>query len=1124
MHLSAIARSVSCMNGTTRKIIWVMNLTAVLLLTASLQLAARTHGQTVTLKLRDAPMKEVFRQIQKQTGLDVLIDEALLKKAGRVTLDVRNMEVNDVLDLCLKNEPLSYKIIDGRIVVKQKPPSTGYLYPSAEALAKADIDVSGRVTDADGNPLEAATIKVKGTNIVTTTNSNGEFQLAGISENATLEISYVGYETYTVAVNNKTNIAASLKIKPESLNEVIINKGYYTEKQKYSVGNVMHIDSKVIEQQPVQNPILALHGRVPGLFITQQSGVANGDVKFRIQGQNSIAEARNEPLVVIDGVPIPAQFGGTSVNGPINNGGTPLSYINPADIESIDILKDADATAIYGSRAANGAILITTKKGKVGKTKVNINLQQGWGKVTRKVNMLNSRQYLDMRYEAYRNDGISLSSLTPGFRTYDLTLWDTTRQTDWQKTLIGGTAQYTNINASVSGGTPTMQYLVGGTYNRQTTVFPIDMDDERGSVHFNLNGASSNQKFRIQLSGSYLIDQNRLPRTDLTASAIRLEPVAPPLYKSDGTLNWQRKSDGGITFDNPLQYFYSDYNNNTKNLIASASMGYRILPSLELKSSLSYTNLQSNSFLPIPSRAIRPDDLPTTPLSADFLYRNMNTWIIEPQLAYSRIIGKGELESMLGTTIQKSVSDLLILNGSGFSSDILLKNLAAAPNVRITTFSNGMYRYNALFGRLNFKWDKKYMVNLTARRDGSSRFGDKNKFHNFGSAGLGWIFTQEKFLQHVGPLSFGKLRVSYGTTGNDQIGDYTYLSRYNNTFAGIPYQNTVGLQASGLPNPYLQWEETRKWQAGIELGFLGDRILLNSTYARNRCSNQLTSVPLPSITGFSFIGDNLPATVQNISWEFLLNTVNFTGKKINWTSSINLTIPNNKLISFPDFDKSFFASGFSGVIVGQPLGVIKTWHSAGVDPATGYYQVYNKDGHTIKSSPDYPTDYINMISTLPKLYGGFQNSITWKNFQFDFLFQFVRQKGFRDLFYWNNYWQAGTFGSGNSNQPVSVLNRWQKPGDATSISRFNSNNSVTPWPYGDAYTYAASYIRLKNVALSWQIPQNWQQKMNLQAGSIYFNGENLATITKYSGLDPENQSSSSLPPLQVWTVGIKLGF
>ncbi|HEX4849953.1 MAG TPA: TonB-dependent receptor plug domain-containing protein, partial [Puia sp.] len=357
----------------------------------------------------------------------------------------------------------------------------------------------------------------------------------------------------------------TVKMRVSAIDEVQVI-AYGTTTKRFNIGNVATVKAADIEKQPVQNPLLALQGRVPGVVVTQMTGINGGAVKVRIQGQNSFRADGLDPLIVIDGVPYPATT--TSYMEYVVQGGSPLNYINPSDIESISVLKDADATAIYGSRAANGAILITTKKGKTGKPKLFVDVQQGWGKVTRHVDMMNTRQYLDMRYEAYKNDGIDLAAQSVSSKNYDLKFWDTTRYTDWQKELIGGAAQYTNINAGVSGGSANVQYLVSATYNRQTTVFPGNFSDKVGGLHFSLNGSSPNQRLRIQLSGSYQYNQNGLPGNDLTQSAVLLEPDAPKLYNEDGSLNWAQTASGRSTWTNPLvNSLYTEFSNTTSNLV-----------------------------------------------------------------------------------------------------------------------------------------------------------------------------------------------------------------------------------------------------------------------------------------------------------------------------------------------------------------------------------------------------------------------------------------------------------------------------------------------------------------------------------------------------------------------------
>jgi TonB-dependent starch-binding outer membrane protein SusC len=1115
----------------TKKLLLAMKLTAFILLTACLTAAAAGHGQGVTLNIKDAPLEKVFNEIRKQTGYNFLFSSKELKEAGKVTVRVSSASIETVLALCFKDKPFSYVIENNNIVIRKKQESPNAddhsLTTSDSPLTTSLIDITGKVTDADGNPLAGATVKVNGTSKGTTTNNDGVFVLKGVDENATLEISFVGYETYMVAVNNKTAIVASLKLKPESLNEIIINKGYYTERQKYSVSNVGKVTAKDIERQPVTNPLLALQGRVPGLFITQANGLPGSGVKVRIQGQNSLLNG-NDPLYIIDGIPYPSQSlstmspvgitplgssGGTSGTG----GGNLLSYLNQADIESVEILKDADATAIYGSRAANGAILITTKKGKAGDTKVNISASTGWGKVTKMLDLMNTQQYLEMRREAFKNDG---AVPNPNL-DYDLTLWDTTRYTDWQKTLIGGTAKYNNINASVSGGNNITQFFIGSTYQKQTTVFPGDFSDQKGSIHFNINNTSLNKKFSIQLNGNYMIDDNQLLATDLTPVARVLPPDAPALYNANGTLNWMPNSNGRSSWINPLKYLLQGYQNKAKNLLSNLIMNYELFKGLNVKTNLGYNNLQMDEFIRNPIEAQRPESRATAKRSATFTNSNINSWIIEPQLNYDRKLDKLNLGIVVGSTFQEKTGDGKSMFGSGQNSDAVLRDIRSATSIIITSSDISEYKYNALFGRLSAAYFDKYIFSLTARRDGSSRFGSNNQLHNFYSIGAGWIFSNEKVFGTQSILSFGKIKGSYGTSGNDQIGDYAFMNLYSpyTDNVGTAYQTVSALEPNGLPNPYLQWEETKKLQLGINLGFLEDRILVTADYVMNKSSNQLLYYSLPILTGFPGVLTNFPATVQNKALEFSLIASPLKRKNFSWTTSLNFTLPKNKLTSFPDLETSTYNSL---LLVGQPVSIKQVYELIRVNPNTGIYEFGNgKNEITTQPDTSLTSAYV-LINTDPKIYGGFQNTITYKSFEFDFFFQFVKQVGTNYLF--------GQYipGAPNTNQPTYLLNRWQKPGDITGIRAFtrdfsNGNNYGAANQSDKAYS-DASYVRLKNISISWGLPKTWQTKVRLGECSLFLQGQNLLTITKFKGIDPENQSVLSLPPLKVLTVGVKVGF
>jgi len=1112
---------------TLKHILLVMKLTTFLLIIALVQASAKGYSQ-ITLHEKNAPLEKVFKEIKQQSGYAFIYENSAIDQT-KISLDVNNASLESTLKVCFANLPLTYKIVDKAVVIQQKETSFIDKVKEAAKAVFTNIDVTGRVLDEQGLPIPSATVTVKGTSNATITDAKGYFVLKGVDDKSIILISVIGYEKREISAKN--NIGdIKLVVATTKLDEVhIIPYGQTT--QRLTVGNIGSVSAKVISEQPIQNPLLALEGRIPGLFITQASGINGGGVNVRIQGQNSIAKG-SDPLFIVDGVPYQSQMLKTTMIGSDLLGGlggpgqSPLNFINPGDIQSIEVLKDADATAIYGSRGANGVILITTKTGSVGEQRIDVNIQQGV-QFTPRITEMSTSQYLAMRREAFRNDGLIPSSnpSASGTSVYapDLMFWDTTRYTNWQKELLKS-ALYTNVNASISGGTVNNQYLIGGSYNNQGAGFPGDYNDQKGTLHFNLTTTSANKKFKIQLGGTYLVDDNRLPSTDLTNTALTLPPDAPVLYNTDGTLNWQLNSTGNSTWTNPLNFLYQKYSNKTSNLIGNLLTSYELMPGLQIASTFGYNKLGTDELKYRTLESVPPASRGTAGiLSANFANNTVDTWSIEPQVSYKTKIGKGFLNLLIGSTFQEIKSNGLNYTGSGYSTIATIEDIKSAATVTINSSLASVYKYNALFSRLGYTWDDKYIIDLTARRDGSSRFGENNLFHNFWSVGGAWIFSEEKLIKdNFSFLSYGKFRASYGTTGNDQIGDYQYLSVYNSLNNGINYQGSTSLTVNattGLSNPNFQWEETRKMQFGIDFGFVKDRLLLNATYSRNRSSNELLNYQLPSITGFSSIIQNFPATIQNTSWEFSLNSINSSNANFSWSTSLNLTIPRNELVDFPNLASSTYSGT---VIIGQPLGVIKAPHFLGVDPATGLYQFADRFGNPT-ASPS-ALDANNYYTTLPTLYGGFQNSLRYKSIQVDLFFQFVKQKG---TF-------AGQFGSSpgtanNGPESFANLSHWQQPGDITSIQRYSTNNSNVSLAQArasssDAAIVDASYIRLKNVSVSYALPQTALHIFHIKTAKIYLQAQNLMTITSYPGSDPENQSSIVLPPKKTLVFGMQAGF
>ncbi|PTS95631.1 SusC/RagA family TonB-linked outer membrane protein [Pedobacter sp. HMWF019] len=1097
----------------------VMSKIVLLLLALSLQVSANIYAQQqVTLNVKNADLTDVLSSVREQTGYMYMLRAANTKLAKPITLTLNSVPLETALQQIFSNQPFSFELKPNMIVIKLKPEAEKK--SSRETVEEQQRELNGIVLDDKRRPLEGATvILTELNNTGTVTDQKGRFRFVNVPANGTLLIRMIGHESRQVSYKNSAIKDIILKEVDSALKEIQII-AYGTQLKKYSTNNVGIVTAADIAKQPVNNPLLALQGRVPGLFIQQSSGVSGSNVKVNIQGINSLGNG-SDPFYVIDGVPYTPQFTNSLANSAYGSiGGSTFNFINPVDIESITVLKDADATAIYGSRAANGAILITTKKGKSGKTKIDVNLQNGWGEIDHKLNFLNTQQYLEMRKEAYANAGqaIPTSPNSANSSNYDLIFWDQNRYTDWQKALVGNTARFTNLQASISGGSANTQFLVSYGYNRQTTVYPANLGDIKGNVHLNLNHNSANNKFHYNISAVYLQDKNTLGAFDLMDQATKLAPNAPALYNADGTLNWEPFPNNPLkySFNNPLAATQSRYKGNNSNLIANNTIGYEIIPGLQVKTVMGFNRLSGDEILTNPLTAVRPDFFAQT-RSASFLTNSINSWSIEPQITYTKETKYGVIDAVIGSSFQQTRNDLLSQTGTGYTNDAQLGSLLGASGIILNQVDKTLYKYNALFGRINYRVDNKYIINLTARRDGSSRFGDENKLHTFYAIGGAWLFGDENILRNnLSWLSTGKIRASYGTTGNDQIGNYRYLSLLTPYSVDIPYGQSVGLIQSSIANPLLQWEETRKLNIGMDLGFLKDRILLSVNYYSNRSSNQLIGYRLPDITGFGSVDQNFPATVQNKGFEAQLDLSAIKSKDFNWHSSFNISFQRNKLIAFPGLASSSYADLY---IIGQPINIMKVYKFAGVNSTTGLYQFIDHTGKTT-SNPDYTTDRTVLLDPNPKFFGGLANNLQYKNFQLDFFFQFVNQIG-------QNY-KFGKFpGASVLNQPTSVLRRWQKVGDITDIQKFTTDLSQTRTPYSAAVAsdegyVGASYVRLKNISLSYSVPTLWLNRVKITQARIFMQGQNLLTFTNFIGSDPETHAISALPPLRIMTLGIQI--
>lgn len=890
------------------------------------------------------------------------------------------------------------------------------------------------------------------------------------------------------------------------LEEVTINAGYYAVKDKERTGSIAKVTAKDIENQPVTNVLSSLQGRMAGVNITQNSGVPGGGFEIQIRGQNSLRTGSftspngNMPLYVVDGVPIieipSAQISSVTIpNGSIN----PLNSINPNDIESIEVLKDADATAIYGSRGSNGVILITTKKGKKGRMRVNLSSSYGISEAISNLKLLNKDQYLEMRRKAYANDGISNYPAN----AYDINgIWDRNHETDWVKTLIGKKATLSNTQLSLSGGSETTNFMLSLGHNEQTTVFGQGFKYSSNSFNSNISHRSADNKLYISVSNMFTQQKNNVVKTDMTRNAYMLAPVSPLLYLEDGSLNWENN-----TFSNPLAAYNASYENDTKLFQTNVNAEYRIFRDFKVKlnTGLNYTAVDELALTP--NTVYSPylaTGMSSSSSQTDKRSQQIFSFIAEPQVNWQKRWGSHELDALIGGSFQRTVRSADERLGIGFESNQFITNIGAAKSVMTLEDSNVEYRYAALFGRLNYQFKNRYIINLTGRRDGSSRFGPNNRFANFGALGAAWLFSNEAFLKSSKWLTFGKLRGSYGSAGNDNIGDFQYLDNYvvNST---LIYNNTTGITPSRLFNPDYSWEITRKLETALELGFFKNRLNLTTAWYRNRSTSQLVGYQLSAVTGFTSVIANLAATVENTGWEFELSGRPVIAKNFRWESSFNISFPRNKLLAFPGLAGSTYANQY---IIGQPTNIIKLYQLEGINPKTGQYQFTDFNGDGKISSPD-DRQVIEDISV--RYFGGWANTVLYKNWDLSFLFQFVKKKA-------RNYIGIMTMPGTMNNQPVQVLDVWSTENPSGLYMPYSTLNTTShnllrssTAAYSDA-----SFIRLKNVQLGYTIPLNSGPFKDVK---IYFQGQNLWTWTRFFGVDPESSSLGFLPPLRTYSFG-----
>jgi TonB-linked SusC/RagA family outer membrane protein len=1077
----------------------VMRLTAFFLLALCVHLSARTLSQTITFSGTQVPVRQVLEAIRQQTHLAVAYNPDVLALSHPVTLSAQGQPVAEFLEELCRNQPFTYVIQNKTIFISEKSrPGRTPSYLPAAAAPRGPI--RGKVVDSLGNPLAGASVVVRGSRTGVQSGSDGAFVLE-TEEDAVLVITFSGYEPVTTTARKLRAPSAGpvvLRRKSSPLDDVQVI-AYGTTTRRLATGSITKVSAEEIGRQPVSNPLAALEGRVPGMKIQQADGLPGGYFDIVIRGQNSLVQ-QYRPLILLDGIPI-ANESMSSLFPGANAYNSPLSVLNPGDIESIDVLKDADATAIYGSRGSNGVILITSKKGKAGKGSLDINAYTGITTSTVQTRLLNTAQYLQMRHEAFANDGI----LPTKTNAPDLLAWDTTRYTDWNRLLQQGHATSNNVQLSYTAGSAATQMRLAMGYHHETPLYAgtgrligKTFGYDKGNTQLTVTHRSADNKLNLSMTAGYSLDQSRYG--GLTTGSV-LAPDAPYPLDSDHQLVW---SEGGVSYDNPFASLYNDYGGTNKALLANLSLSYQLFKGLQARVSAGYNTITLTEVVKFPQIAQDPAD--TRISSARMRDNTVSTAMVEPMLQFNHSVGRGQLEVLVGQTWQAKTGNNRETVAKDYSSDVFVGTTSGASTVTANA-TMSKYYYEGTFAKINYNLKNKWIVNLTGRRDGSSRFGPGRRFSNFGAGGVAYLFSEELFIKRALPfLSFGKLRGTYGVTGNDNIGDYQYYENWAGQ-NGYSYDGHAGLTVYGLFNPDYSWEKNVKAEAAIDLGFLHDRLLVGVNYYRSSAGNQLINYLLPSQTGNTSVLRNFPAVIQNSGLETTVSAVLIRHHQFRWEVSANATIARNKLVSFPGLDVSTYANKF---VIGESVSISKYLPFNGVDPVTGLY--------TYRGTATKDRTVIRDLSA-PTVYGGISNSFSFRGFSLDLFAQYVKQE--RQSFISRLTHAPGTM----YNQPVEVLDRWQQAGDRTTFQKYSTtgaaNTAFSRLKQSDAYIVDASFLRLTNASLTYALSPRLLKPSGLKGLRVYLQGQNLLLLTPYKQADPESAGFGN-PLLKIFTGGIQV--
>ncbi len=1116
----------------SRKNLLLMKMTAVFLFVCMFSAHANTYSQQVTVAFKNASLEEAFREIRKQTGYTFIYTVSMLSKANKVNFSANKAPLTKVLDTCFQQQPFDYSIVEKSIIVKLKRQQE----PEPIAVAKSipEITVTGRVTDSKGVPLEGVSVLIKGGGKGASTDKAGNYTLTQMDEKAVLVFSFVGYKSVEVALNGKTVINITLEEEAQQMNEVVV-VGYGTQKKRLVSGSIASIKGEAIENLATPSLDRAIQGMAAGVQVNSNNGIPGGATEVRVRGIGSV-NAGNQPLYIIDGVQITPEPRNRNIAS-----ANPLSGINSNDIESIEILKDAAAASIYGAQAGNGVVIITTKRGKSGKARVNFNSYAGYTTLIKKPELLDGQTWVRMRREAAVNSG-GLTGPYNVDQTYGAA--EDAKSFDWIDAVTRkGLLQ--NYELSLSGGNEKTRYFIAGSYSNQKYHF-IGYDFKRGTFRVNLETKLNDRltletKVNMSSVAQNSSDNPSFGTTNVFVDAMGVIPTNP-IYNNDGTYNTNIY---GVLSGSVNPPFFVSVNKNkgvTSQAIGNLALNYKITEDLSFKSSFSleHTTVNEELFFDPRTRAGQ---------GTNGLIRFGNSkvvnWQTDQTFNYNHTFAdRHAVSGLVGFNYRNEIFTTTNTQGTGVAIPQLGGTLTGTtPNVVGSTYSE--YKLAGLFARLGYTLDEKYIFQAVIRRDGSSRFGTQNRYGYFPAVSAAWRIGDEDFLADASWLSDLKVRLSYGETGNSQFlmtntgagngpvptieSNYPALSLFESNVIAS-YTNQAGISFAQLGNAQLGWERNVTKNFGLDFGFLNNRISGTVDYFIRTTKDLLLSKPLPTSSGFTSIAQNI-GSLENKGFELGVNSVNLTGD-FKWTTNFNITFLKNKVLSLLEPGEDLPANN---LWIGRPIGEVWVAHWAGVNPADGRPMWYDANNEITYNPVQADRAFKSGNMLIPNYYGGITNTFSFKNFELSAFFQYqvgTVQQNFYDLLLTSDFRYDAA-------QSSTILARWTTPGQMATVPKLypgaiqpGTASSVLGGGYNgvasDRFFDDASYIRLKSITLSYTLPKTLLERIKFSNARFYVQAYNIWTGTNYTGLDPEYTSGGYglglAPQGKSYSAGIQLGF